>query len=381
MKKYLYIFILLVSVALAIGAIVLHKQKGNNQSFSQEAADQSLTSFKEVSKAQVLEVIEQDAEQNKHYSRITATLRIKILNGSEKGQEVEASYDDQLSQPNLQKIKQGDIIIVGKIDSPDGASYVVVDKYRLPTLWWMFGLFVALALLFGRVRGATSIVGLAFSIVVLIYFVAPNVLAGKNPNLVILVGAGMIALISILLAHGFKQRTIIAIISTFITLGLAEGLAYVFVNSAKLLGNSSQDALYLQQGLLGGINLQGILLGGIIIGTLGVLNDITTAQAATVEEIHNTNTNLGFKVLFQKASSVGREHIASLINTLVLVYAGASLPLFLLLTLNKSQPLWALINSESFAEEIVRTLIGSIALILAVPITTALAAYYFSQKR
>jgi len=151
------------------------------------------------------------------------------------------------------------------------------------------------------------------------------------------------------------------------------------VIGAKLLGNGSEQAYFIQAGYFGSINLQGLLLGGIIIGTLGVLNDITTAQAATVEEIHLANNQLSFRRLYQKGSSVGREHIASLINTLVLTYVGVSLPLFLLFSVN-GQSLWTVLNSSTIAEEIVRTLVGSMALILAVPVTTVLAAYYFKNN-
>ncbi len=171
----------------------------------------------------------------------------------------------------------------------------------------------------------------------------------------------------------------IAVTSTFFALGLAEILGYFFIIGAKLLGNGSEEAYFIQAGYFGAINLQGLLLGGIIIGALGILNDITTAQSAAVEEIHGADKSLSFKQLYKKGSSIGREHIASLINTLVLVYVGSSLPLFLLFAVN-SQQLWTVLNSSTIAEEIVRALVGSIALILAVPITTALAAYYFSSS-
>jgi uncharacterized membrane protein len=249
-----------------------------------------------------------------------------------------------------------------------------VDRYRLNYLYIFGGIFLLLALIFGRTRGLTSVIGLAAGIGILIFFIVPNILQGKNPVLVTLVGAGLIALISMFLAHGFNQKTALAVTSTLLTLGLAEMLANLFVNATKLLGNGSEAAFYIQAGYFGAINLQGLLLGGIIIGTLGVLNDITTAQAATVAELHSANNQLGFKQLYLTASRVGREHIASLINTLVLTYAGASLPLFILFSVS-AQQLWITLNSATIAEEIVRTLVGSIALILAVPITTALSAY------
>ncbi|MDR3643379.1 MAG: YibE/F family protein [Candidatus Doudnabacteria bacterium] len=382
MKRYLTIFILVVAAALAFGWYKIEKSPTTNtQSFAADAAEAGNTSFNELAKGKVTEVKDKNEEQNKHLSQITETLQVTLLDGAEKGQSVEVDYQDTLSDAKLQEVNVGDIIVVGTISDPiNGNSYVLVDRYRLPYLGWIALLFLALAIIFGRIRGLTSVVGLLASIAILLWFIVPNILAGKNPTLVTLVGAGIIALVSMFLAHGFKQRTMLAVISTLLTLGLAQVMAYYFVIGAKLLGNGSEQAYYIQAGYFGNINLQGLLLGGIIIGTLGILNDITTAQAATVEEIHNADESLSFTKLYQKASSVGREHIASLINTLVLVYVGSSLPLFLLFTVNSKQ-LWTVLNSSTIAEEIVRTLVGSMSLILAVPIATALAAYYFHNKK
>lgn len=381
MKKNLYILLGIIAAVLIYAVFAIERlPKINTQSFSSQAADVSNTPFNELSRAKVIEVKEKNLEQNKHVSRITQTLEVVFLNGSQKGQSAEVSYDDALTNPKLQEVKTGDVIVVGKIAAGDQTGYVLVDRYRLPYLACIALLFFVLAAIFGRWRGVTSIIGLLASIAILIWFIAPGILAGKNPVLVTLVGAAAIAVVSMFLAHGFKERTMLAVVSTLTALGIAEILAYFFVIGAKLLGNGSEEAFYIQAGYFGSINLQGLLLGGIIIGTLGILNDITTAQAAVVEEIYLANDRLSFRQLYDKGGSVGREHIASLINTLILIYVGASLPLFLLFTINKNQ-LWVVLNSSTIAEEIARTLVGSIALILAVPLTTSLAAYYFYNKK
>ncbi len=392
MKKYLVGFVVVCAIILAFGWYKVEKEpKVNNQQFAVQAADSSQLSYGELDKARVDSVSGQIAEQGKRYSRITADLNVTLLSGSQKGQQEQVQQDEQLTSLRLQQIKVGDVIVVGKIEQPESAdifgsgtdavSYVLVDRYRLPALEWLAAAFLLLAVAIGRLRGLTSVIGLCVSIGILIFFIAPNIIAGKNPTVVTVVGAGSIALISMFLAHGFKQRTLIAVIGTLVTLALAEAAAYFVIIGAKLIGNGSQEAFYLQQGFLGNINLQGLLLGGVIIGALGVLNDITTAQSAAVEEIFYADNNLTFSQLYKKGSSIGREHIASLINSLVLTYVGASLPLFLLVILTTGQgQLWAIINSESLAEEIARALVGSTALILAVPITTALAAYYFSGE-
>lgn len=326
----------------------------NRQQFALQAADASAAPYSEIAKAKVNKVLENDAQQGSRYSQISETLQVILLSGSQKGQEVDATLNEQLTNKALQEVNAGDVIVVGKVQLPDETDYVFVDRYRLPYLAYLAGAFLLLAFIFGRLRGLTSVVGLAVSVAILIGFVAPNILAGKNATLVTLVGAGSIALVSMFLAHGFKQRTMLAVIGTLITLGLAELLAYFSIIFIKLIGNGSEEAFYLQQGFLGNINLEGLLLGGIIIGTLGILNDITTAQSASVEELQGANNMLSFRELYNKGSSIGREHIASLINTLVLTYVGASLPLFLLVILStQNQQWWAILNSESLAEEIV----------------------------
>jgi uncharacterized membrane protein len=381
MKKYVYLFILIVSLALITGVVIIQKQpKQNSTAFSQEAADISSQPFEEIFHGKVLEVIEKDVEQNRHLSQISETLKVKALSGPEKGTELTVEYQDTLSNLKLQEVKTGDAVVVGKLTAGEDISYVMVDRYRLPYLGLIGIIFLVLAVIFGRIRGLTSVVGLLVSIGILLWFVTPNILAGKNPSLVTLIGAGIIAIVSIYLAHGFSKRTSLSVVSTLVTLGLAQGLAYIFVTGSHLAGNGSEDAFFLQAGYFGAINLQGLFFGGIIIGTLGILDDITTTQTATVEEIHTANTNLSFKELYRKAGSVGREHITSLINTLVLTYAGASLPLFLLFSVGSNKQLWTIINSGTIAEEIVRTLVGSIALIVAVPISTALAAYYYNRE-
>ena len=380
MKRALYIFIAVVAVTLSFGWYRIEKlPSSTTQGFSLEAADQASTPFKDIYRGRVTEVAQQDQEQSAQLSRITETLKVVLLTGSEENKEVSVSYDDTLINPQMQEVKKGDVIVVGEISTPDETSYVLVDRYRLPVLLYASILFLILAVLFGRLRGLTSVIGLAVSIFVLLNFVTPNILDGKNPVLVTLIGVGVIALVSMFLAHGFNRRAALAVVSTLLALGLAEGLGYGLIIATKLLGNGSEEAFFLQSGYFGAINLQGLLLSGIIIGTLGILNDVTIAQSATVEELHHTNTKLSFKELYVKGSSVGREHIASLINTLVLVYVGASLPLFLLFTVNSTH-LWTVLNSSTIAEEIVRTLVGSIALIIAVPITTALTAYYFYNE-
>ncbi|OGH59527.1 MAG: hypothetical protein A2725_00740 [Candidatus Magasanikbacteria bacterium RIFCSPHIGHO2_01_FULL_33_34] len=277
-------------------------------------------------------------------------------------------------------MEKSDKIIVGKNVFDGEESYYLNDIYRLNSLWILLGIFIFLVLVLARWAGVRSLIGLLISFVVIIWFIVPRIIDGQNALMVGFVGTLVIATVSLFVAHGFRSRTVIAFVSTLITIFIALLMSMFFTNIMHIFGLGSEEALFLQSAEGKIFNLQGILLAGIIIGTLGVLDDITTAQAAVVEELHNANQTFNFRELFTRASSVGREHIISLTNTLILAYTGASLPLLLLFKLYEG-PVWLVLNSEIIMEEIVRMLVGSIALVLAVPLTTGLAAWYYNKRR
>lgn len=332
----------------------------------------------EFYKAKVLQIVQEGARGEGAEKQLFQIVKVLIKSGALKGQEIIIEHGGLFSIVKNQKVKKGDSVVVVKIEGPERAEYFIADDYRLPSLWLIIALFFSLAVFWGRAKGLASILGLAFTILILVKFITPQILSGKNPLLISLVGAFFIAVISLYLAHGFTRRTSIALLSTLLTLAISALLAVFFVSLTRLTGVGTEEAFYLQIGPLETLNLKGLLLGGIIIGVLGILDDITTSQVAAIDEISKANRRLGFSELYQRGLSVGYEHIASLVNTLVLAYAGASLPLFLLFIINTNQPAWVIFNSEFVAEEIIRTLVGSTALILAVPIATFLAAYFFS---
>ncbi|MDR7455745.1 MAG: YibE/F family protein [Armatimonadota bacterium] len=329
--------------------------------------------FEEFSRGVVAEVTREARQDLGWTVQVTQSLRVRLRSGDGRGRTVEATY---APPEHAAPLRPGDAVLLIRGTAPGGPAYEVVDRDRLVPLAAAFALFVAAALAFSRWQGATALLGLGISLLVLARFVVPRILAGEHPLGVTLAGAVMIALTSIYLAHGANRRTTVALAGLLVTLAAAAGLAILFVSLARLSGAGSEEAVLLQVGHLAGVNLRGLLLGGILLGALGVLDDITTAQAAAVEEISRANPSLGPTELYRRGLSVGREHITALVNTLVLAYAGASLPLFLLFTINPDQPLWVTLNTEFVAEEIVRTLVGSIALVLAVPVTTLLAARF-----
>jgi len=216
--------------------------------------------------------------------------------------------------------------------------------------------------------------------VILFSFVLPQIQSGKNPVVIAILASIVIIPITFYLSHGFEQKTSIAILGTSIALVITGILSNIFVNLTYLTGTSSEESLFLQTS--GGLqyNLKGLLLAGIIIGTLGVIDDITISQTAIVYQLYSLKNDMSFSQLFKKSIEIGKDHIASMINTLILVYTGASLPL-LLLFMSSTRPFGEILSYEVVTTEIVRTLVGSIGLILAVPITTYLACHFVKKTR
>lgn len=271
------------------------------------------------------------------------------------------------------------VIVLRTQEDPDPATYSIFDLDRTGWLEGLFFGFVLLVVVFGRKQGALALVGAAAGLLVLLFFVVPKILAGESALGVSLFGSAIIACATMLLAHGFRRRTFVALAGTLLSLACVGIFAWIAVTATQLTGLGTDDAFLLQFGPLGSLNLQGLLLAGIIIGAMGALDDVTTAQSAVVAELKEANPTFGFRELYRRGLSVGHEHIASLVNTLLLAYVGASFPMFLLLTMKTSLPLWVSLNSEFLAQEIVRTLVGSAGLVLAVPMTTALAAWIESR--
>jgi uncharacterized membrane protein len=255
--------------------------------------------------------------------------------------------------------------------------YSFSDFERRTPMLGLVIMFGALVLLTGRWQGLRALLGLCGSLAVIVFFIVPAILDGQRPTAVAFVGALAIMLITLPLAHGAGPKTIAASLGTAASLSLALVLGYVFIDLANLSGVSSEEAVYLRA-TQGELSLQGLLLAGMIIAALGVLDDLTVSQSATVMALRRANPSLGFVALFRSAVSVGHDHIAATVNTLVLAYAGASLPVLLIFSLADT-PFADAINLEAVAEAVVATLVGSIALIAAVPITTALAALLASR--
>ena len=303
------------------------------------------------------------------------TASVKLTNGA--GPETGKVVDVEISQgADSPVLHNGDQIVVGRVGTghgQDAGGWYFSDFQRRGPLTALAVFFILAVVVFGRWRGLFALWGLAISFAILVRFVLPAILVGKNPVAVAVVGSAAIMFAVLYLAHGVNARTTTAVLGTVGALFLTGVLAWIFVEGTRLTGMASEESGLLAASL-SGVSLKGLLLGGIIIGSLGVLDDVTVTQASAVWELHQANPNYGFSRLYAAGLRIGRDHIASTVNTLVMAYAGASLPLLVLFTLS-SRRLGDVLTSEVVAQELVRTLIGSIGLVAAVPITTALAAF------
>ncbi len=279
---------------------------------------------------------------------------------------------------NIIKYSINDRVLVNLTTGPDDVQkYVIIDFVRKDSLILLSIIFVVLLVLIVKWKGLSSIFGMIFTFFVVFVFILPHILAGDNPVLIAIIGSLVIIPVSFYLAHGLNKKTTVAIIGSIITLIIITILGSIFIKIGHLTGLSSEEAGMLSLGQVS-LNMKGILLAGIVVGALGVLDDITISQAAIVDELANTAKLTKVKDLYLRSMIIGKDHITSMVNTLVLAYAGASLPL-LLIFVNNPHPFGEIINYELIAEEIIRTLVGSIGLILAVPITTFIAANWYKK--
>ena len=257
-------------------------------------------------------------------------------------------------------------------NAPEGFRYRYLDRDRGSLLLWLGLLFVAAVVALGRIRGLAALAGLGVSLLVLIQFVLPAILGGRSPLAVAVVGSAAIAFLALYMAHGFTTMTTVALLGTLASLMLTAALASVFVELAELTGFASEEAVVVQIGAAS-LELRGIILGGVVIGALGALDDMTVTQASAVWELRAVDPRMSRSSLMRSGLRIGRDHVASTVNTLALAYAGASLPVLLLLVLSR-QPVGTVLSGEVIATEVIRTLVGSIGLVAAVPLTTWLAA-------
>ncbi|MBM0232510.1 YibE/F family protein [Micromonospora sp. STR1_7] len=307
------------------------------------------------------------------------TVDVRVQDGPSAGQQVQTPVPDG---PGAPRVDVGDEVILVELTDPadpSASTWNIAEHQRGTPLVWLAVVFAAAIVAFGRWRGLAALGGLAASFAILLTFVLPGIAAGRSPLVVAVVGAALIMFVVLYLTHGITAQTSVAVLGTLGSLVLTGVLATIATAATHLTGFGSEDATTLSM-FQADVDLHGLLLAGIIIGSLGVLDDVTVTQAATVTELANANPGLTRLQLYRAATRVGRAHIASTVNTIVLAYAGASLPLLLLLTAD-TRPLGQILTSEFLAQEIVRSAVATLGLIAAVPLTTGLAAVVTAAGR
>jgi uncharacterized membrane protein len=367
LRRVLTLVVMVIGVVLALAVLRLFPY-----GYTPPAPDTSLASTQNVA-ATVTKVDSKDCGGSRCLS-----IAVRVEDGPEAGQTV--SLPDMSTGPGMRSLAVFDEIVVSRVEIHQSGQtvYNYADRQRSEPLWVLGLAFAALVVIIARWRGAAALAGLGLTWVVLVTFLIPGILAGANAVAVAVTGASVVALIVLYVAHGVSARTTIALFGTLASLVLTGILAVVFVRLTQLTGLASEEIGFITaQGVE--IDAHGLLLAGIILGTLGVLTDITVTQAAIIWEVHAADPTQTRRQLYAAGMRAGRDHIASTVDTLVLAYAGASLPLLVLFLIG-SQQFGDVAASEIVAEEIVRTLLGSIGLVASVPITTGLAAFVVSTS-
>jgi uncharacterized membrane protein len=328
----------------------------------------------EILQARVLEVLEEGVLDQGEVSQPYQLLRLEIRSGSLEGQELTVEYGSLVFTNEARLFRKGDRVLVERTRTMEGGDvFHVTDYVRSSPLLWLTLLFVAATVLLNGWQGLRSLLGMGVSLLVIGGFIVPQILDGRNPVVVAVLGSVIMMGTSLYLVYGWNRKTHVAVSGLLLSLTVTGLLAVWAVNWSRLSGFGAEEAGFLQ---VAGVQLdtRGLLLAGIIIGTLGALDDIAIGQASTISELAKANPGLTRRALFTHGMAVGRDHIAAMVNTLLLAYVGAALPLVLMFTVF-AEPLGFTINREIIAEEIVRTLVGSLGLLAGVPLTSVIAAY------
>ena len=328
----------------------------------------ALSSFDAIYRARIVERTERTCAGAEEGVKCVETA-FRLVEGPDEGTVVRVEHP--ANSGRVGPLEVGQRVLLGHQPRVQGFEYVLLDPDRRMPLLALAAAFALAVVILGGWRGVFALVGLIATLLVLFLFVVPAIMRGQDPLLVSLVGSVVIAYAALYLSHGFNSRTTIALLGTLGGLGCAALFATVFMALTHITGFASEEALYVS--VVGSnIDIRGLILGGMIIGALGAIDDMTVTQASAVWELRAASPQISDRRLLRASMRIGQDHVASTVNTLVLAYAGASLPLFILFVLSE-QPTGVVANGEIVATEIVRTLVGSIGLVASVPITTWLA--------
>ena len=369
---------LILPLILGIGFIILvifMVMPGINNAAINQNSDFSTGYESNTVRAKVVNLIEEGTTDLGGTVQDYQVFDVELTEGEFVGAVLTVDYGLRQILSSEEKIKVGDYILVTVGQRPDTGEVKAffTDFVRARPIFILFLLFVIFSILISGWKGVRSLFAIGFSLLIIVFYIIPQILSGKDPVWVSITGAFVFLAVSQFLVYGWNLKTHAAVIGIFVSLILTGFLSGYFVDFTRLTGYGDENALFLSQMSVQTINIKGLLLAGMLIGALGVLDDLVISQASAVFELYAANSTVGFSFLFKRAMNIGKDHAAATVNTLVLAYAGASLPMLLLFTLSNQDPAM-LINISFIAEEIVRTLVGSIGLFISIPITTALAA-------
>lgn len=326
----------------------------------------------EIVKARVLEVL-QEKQDARDINLTTQNLYIRLEEGKFKNQEMEFKNDRPIA------LKKNDTFFLSILTAPDGEKfYSLRDINRLPAILFFLILFVAVVLIFGRRQGFYSLLALSGSFFIIFYILFPIVLKGISPLLISAAVSWIILFLAMMVTHGINKKTGAAFLGTTIAILITIILAEISVRATNLSGLVDEAIFYLNLETDNILDFRGLLLGAMIIGVLGILDDVAITQATAVQEISSAS-HFSRRDVYKKAMNIGREHVGALVNTLALAYTGAAFPL-LLFFFKSNMDFLHIINSEIIATEIIRSVVGSIGIIFAVPVTTFIATILLTGK-
>ncbi len=363
-KSWLFPFLLLIGT---IAYAVLSRVQLPGDGFSTFGAD--------TLRAEIVQIIEEGQIDLGGNLQTYQIARVNILEGEYAGIPMEIDYGRRQIRSDDYLLEVGDRVMVSISKTPDNVvNAYFVDFVRIAPILWLTAIFAIAITLISSWKGVRALLSMAFSLYIIIGYIIPHILVGEDPLRVSIIGSIILLAVTLYLTYGWTLKTHAAVISMMLVLLLTGALSALFVVFAKLNGTGDENVMFLMQLMETPVNLRGLLLGGMIIGALGVLDDLVTTQASAVFELHHANPSLGFRGLYNFAMRIGQDHVAATVNTLVLAYAGASLPMLLMFSLGRGDYGY-LINFSFITEEVVRTLVGSLGLIAAVPLTTTIAIF------
>lgn len=362
--------------AIALGILTLVAIIGLRPTGKGRPDAPGLSTFKGTYTASVEQLADQPCAGAEGSALHCVSASFRLLDGPDVGDITTIELSPQA--PRTSSLALGERVVLGHQPQVPGFEYVFLDRDRRSSLVVLAGIFVIAVVALGRWRGLSALVGLAATLAVVFAFVVPSILEGRDPLAVSVVGAVTIAFAALYLSHGFSTRTTVALVGTLGGLVVAAALAVLFMDVARITGLATEEALVLAA-VGSDLDLRGLILGGMMIGALGAIDDMTVTQVSAVWELREADPTVSSRRLIRAGLRIGRDHVASTVNTLVLAYAGASMPLLVLFVLS-DQPAGIVANGELVATEIVRTLVGSTGLVASVPIATILAAHVAHRR-